>query len=496
MEKSAPGLARTTVTGTFWLYVAKYSGKFFIFVSMAILARLLLQEAFGVAGYALVVVGFFEVLQGLGMSAALIYYRQEAARTDTAFWLGLAVGAGLFVMTWLLAPLVGLYFNDVRAVPVTRALALTFPLSALGDVHDALLYKELAFRRRFLPELIRSAGKGAVSIALALLGFGAWSLIWGQLAGVAAGVVVLWLVIPWRPSFHFEGRLARTLLSYGTRLSANDVLAVILINADYLLVGRYLGAAALGVYTLAFRVPELLIKEFSGVVGKVIFPVYARLREDPDALRRGFLLTLRYVNLLTVPMGLGLALVARPFVLTFFTDKWAEAIPVMRAIALYTLLRAMVFNAGDVYKAQGRPELLAKIKAGQLIVSLPALWWATARLSSLTAVAWTQVVLVFIAGVVKLLIARNVLNVSAHSIAVALRPSLLAGVALTVAVLGVLRLAAPLLPLLQLALAVTLGALVYALALWWLERELVMQAKERLIHVVRQRRTIPEKAFE
>jgi O-antigen/teichoic acid export membrane protein len=479
-QEDAASLGYTTVSGTFWLYIAKYSGKFFVFISTAILARLLLQEEFGVAGYALVVIGFLEVLQGLGVGAALIYYKKSPELPDTAFWLGLGVGLLLFVVTWFLAPLVGLYFNDPRAIPVTRALGLTFPLNAFSDVHDALLYKDLAFRRRFLPELTRSVAKGATSISLALLGLGAWSLIWGQLGGVVVGAIVFWLVIPWQPSLRFDRRLARDLLAYGTRLSASDVVSVFLANADYLLVGRYLGAAALGVYTLAFRVPELLIKEFSGVVGKVVFPIYARMRDDQAALRQGFLLTMRYVNLLTVPMGLGLALVARPFVLTVFSDRWAEAAPVMSAIALYTLLRALVFNTGDVYKAQGRPGLLAQIKIGQLLVSLPALWWVTAELGTLVGVAWTQVVLVFLAAIVKLAVAVRILDVPAREVFDALRPSLASGAVLALIVWGGLQLTAGLAPPLQLGIAIVSGVASYGAMLWLLEREMVLQVVARL----------------
>jgi O-antigen/teichoic acid export membrane protein len=479
-EATQTSLAQTAVSGTFWLYLAKYSGKFLVFLSTVILARLLFQEDFGVAAYALVVIGFLEVAQGLGVSAALIYYRSEPARTDTAFWLSLAVGLLLFGLTWLLAPAAGLYFGDERAIAVTRILGLTFPLSAMGEVHDSLLQKELQFRRKFLPELGRSLAKGVVSIVLAGLGYGAWSLIFGQLAGVVAGVIAFWWVIPWRPSLRFDGRLARSLLAYGARLSASDVVAVLLANADYLLVGRYLGAAALGVYTLAFRIPELLVKEFSVVVGNVVFPLYARIQEDEEALRHGFLLVFRYVNLITVPMGLGLALIARPFVLTFFTERWLEAVPVMSAISLYTLLRSMVFNAGDVYKAQGRPGLLLQIKLVQAVASLPVLWWAAAVVGSLLAVAWSQVALTLVAGLVKLLIAMRLLQVSPKVMAASLWPALAGGTILTGAVLVALRLSGTFSPPLQLLVTVASGALAYGLALWWLERDVLLQLIARL----------------
>lgn len=481
-------LGRAAISGAFWIYGSRYCGKLLVFLSTAILARLLQQEDFGVAGYALVVVSFLEVLQGLGVGAALIYHRDDPRRYHTAFWLGLLAGLLLFGAAWLLAPLAGLYFNDQRAVAVTRVLALTFPLAALGEVHDALLNKRLAFRRKFLPDLVRSAGKGVVAILLALAGLGAWSLIYGQLAGVAAGVILLWLVIPWRPALRFDRSLARGLLHYGARLSINDLIAALLNNADYLLVGRYLGAASLGVYTLAFRVPELLIKEFSVALGKALFPVYARLREEPHNLRRGFLLAMRYANIITVPLGLGLALVAAPFVQTFFTDKWSEAAPVMRAIALYTVLRALVFNSGDIYKATGRPGLLARINAVQLLISLPALWWAAVQLQSVAAVAWTQALLALPAALLKLTIAGRVLAVSRRQMAAALRPSLLAGAAMSVAVLAALSLTAGRPPWVQLVAGVPAGACAYMAALALLERELAAAGLARL----RRRPSSPE----
>jgi O-antigen/teichoic acid export membrane protein len=218
------------------------------------------------------------------------------------------------------------------------------------------------------------------------------------------------------------------------------------------------------------------VKEVSGAVSKVIFPVYARLQDQPEALSRSFLLTMRYVNLLTAPMGLGLALVAEPFVLTFFSERWVEAIPVMRAIAIYTLLRALVFNSGDVYKAQGRPGLLAQIKVVQIIISLPALWWAAARLDSLVAVALTQVGLVAVAGVAKLVIAGRVLNVPLRQIGGALAPSLLAGGVMSLFVFGALLAMAGLAPWVQLAGATVVGVAAYVAALFFVERPLVRQS--------------------
>lgn len=477
---SRPGLARVTLRGTFWAYASFYSGKLMVFLSTVILARLLVKEDFGVAGYALVVISFLDVLSNLGIGPALIYHRQDPEAANTAFWLGLGVALALFALSWFVAPLAGAFFNDARAVEATRVLALTFPISALGNVHDSLLRKELAFGRKFIPDFTRATSKGLLSIVLALLGFGVWSLILGQVGGTAVAVLASWRVFPWRPSLHFSPALGRALLSYGLSIVAVNALAILLLNADYLLVGRFLGAGALGVYTLAYRIPDLLILQFCNIVATVIFPVYARIREEPQALSRGFVATTRYVAVVTVPLGLGLALVAEPFVLTVFTAKWAEAIPVMRAIAIYALLLALAYNAGDVYKAQGRPVILTKLALVRAAILVPALWWAATGIGTITAVGWTHAAVAFVAGVLNLVVAARLLDTPLRSVAAALAPAALSGALMALAVVGTLALTAGAAPPVRLAAGIIVGAVVYGGTLWWLRRDLVLEARHTL----------------
>lgn len=470
-------LTRATLHGTFWSYASRYSGKLLVFVSTAVLARVLLKEEFGIAGYALVIIGFMEVLEGLGIGPAIIYHRADTDRLDTAFWLGLGVGGVLFALSYFVAaPLAGAFFQDPRAVPVTRALGLEFLISAFSLVHAALLMQKLAFKRKFVPEMARSASKGIASIVLALLGFGAWSLILGQLAGVLVQTVVYWLVVPWRPALRFQRRMVRSLLGYGSSVVSINGLGILLLNVDYLLIGRFMGAAALGVYTLAFRVPELLVKQLCNVVGNVTFPVYAQMRDDPQALRRGFLLTMRYLTMITIPLGLGLALVAEPFVLVVFGERWAEAVPVTAAISLYMLLRSLVFNAGSVYKAVGRPSLLSRLSLLQAVVAVPALWWTVATTESLVAVAWMQVLLAFLAGGLKLTMAARLVDLRLRDLLRTFAPSLLAGGVMALAVWSVGQLLTDVLPLLALVLETAVGALVYGGILLLLQREALRQA--------------------
>jgi len=479
VEKKS-NLAHAAIRGTSWTYIAFYSGKLMVFLSMIVLARLLTKDDFGVVGYALAILGFLDVVKDLGISASIIYYKDKQV-AETAFWLSLGTGITLYALVWILAPLISLYFNDPRAQDVTRVLALSFPLNALGSTHEALLIRDLQFGKKFIPDISRAVTKGIISISLAFLGFGPWSLIYSQLIGVFISVIVLWMLVPWRPSLTFDTSAARALLIFGLPIVGMNVISAFALNVDYLLVGRYLGSESLGIYTLAFRIPELTILQFCVIVAQVIFPVFNKMREDVDALKVGFLETARYVALITVPIGLGMAVLAEPFILAFFGEKWLDSVPVMRAIAIYSLLISLGYNAGDVYKAQGRPGMLTKISILHIFLLIPGLLWAVLLPASVVMVGWVQASVAFLISLVYLLVAVKMLDLSLMELVNSLKSPIMPGIGLTAAVIGVLNLTSGSSPWVQLAAGIPVGALAYFGILFLLERPLV----NNTMHLVR-----------
>ncbi len=401
MPGSAEGLATATLRGAAWAGAARFGGKALFFASTLLLARLLDRQDFGVAAYAITLIALFGSLPTLGLGPALIHHRDDPEILDTGFWLGVLTGCAAFALVWLLAPASAWIFDDGRAVDVTRALALVFPLESLRNVHATLLRKRLAFDRRFVPEISQSGTKGLLAIALAFAGFGYWSLIWGSIGAAAVGVPVYWWASGWRPGLRFDAGAARTLLPFGGHVMALDLLSALVRNVDYVFVGRLLGAATLGVYTLAFRIPDLLIRNLCTTLGQVLLPVYARLRAELAALRAAFLATLGYVTALTAPLATGLALVAEPLVITAFSEKWREVATVIPPICAYALLISLSFNLGDLYKALGRPDVLSRLALLRAGLAVPALWVAAALLGSRGAVGWAQ------ASVASLIVALN-----------------------------------------------------------------------------------------
>lgn len=465
-----------TVRGTLWTYLAFYSSKLIVFLSTVILARILTKNDFGVVGYAVTFVSFLDVVRDLGIGTALIYYREELNAKSTAFWLGLGVGISIATFVWITAPWIGDYFNDNRVVWVVRVLAFNYPLWALGGIHEALLIKELAFDRKFIPDFAQAMTKGLAAIGLAVAGFGSWSLIVGHLLGTVAAVYMLWRLVAWRPSFEFLIDPARALLRFGLPMVSVNVLGAIVLNADYVIVARHLGAAQLGVYSVAFRIPELVVLQFCAIVAQVLFPIFSKIRDNEQMLVNGFLQTARYVALITVPLGLGMALLAKPFILAVFTEKWIEAIPVMQAISIYALVLSLGYNAGDVYKARGVPGILTRISLIKAVILIPGLLWAVTHPAALVAVGAIQIAVASIGSIINFSVALRMLNITFSTLLDALLPALVAGTGLTISVLLMSIITISLGPWVQVLIGSLAGGLAYILVLWWWQRDLIFNA--------------------
>ena len=475
------------IQGTAWRFISYFGGKFMVFLSTIFLARLLAKDDFGIVGYALTAVALLDVASDLGVAEAVVYFAKDNKKYSTAFWISLIIGMVLFGLSWILAPLLVIYFRDDRVLEVSRVMALTFPFAALGSTHEAILRKNLAFERTTIPVFLRAVGKGLISIILAFMGFGAWSLVWGQLGGTLISSILLLVLTPWRPSLEFDFASARSLLSFGVKDIGANFIAMILLNLDYWLVGRYLGAEALGVYTLAYRLPELLILQFARIISQVNFPIYTKMRETHGSLARGFWKTTAFVSLLTIPLGIGLALLARPFTIVFLSEKWLDAVPVLQGIALYAMFLSLIHNATSAYKAQGNFRVITGLSVIRLLLLFPALFWATSVMGSIVVVGWTHAVVALLSAVIGLIVAARMMRLPLGDLFTSIWPAVLAGVSMGIVVYIILDWASNLSSLQQLLLTVPSGAFVYVLILWFSNRELMLEVIERLRSALRRR---------
>ncbi|HEX6198807.1 MAG TPA: lipopolysaccharide biosynthesis protein [Thermoanaerobaculia bacterium] len=473
------GLARAAAWGVIWAFAASALSRLAWLAALAVLARLLAPEEFGLFAFGLVFLTFVETVGDLGTSSALIHWpRRPEDAAHVTFYANLVMGVLWFALAQLAAPWVAEFFRNPEGEPVIRVLAVSFLVRALGNTHDALCQKELRFKARLVPETALTVGKGLLAVALAFAGFGVWALVWGQLAGLVFQAAALWWIVPWRPGGRFPRDLVRPMLLYGRGIIAVNVLAAVVHHADLVVVGRMLGTTALGFYQMATKVPEVTVTLAVWVVGRVLFATFSRVHAEGRGLARGFLAAVRYVSLLTVPMAAGLFLVAEPLVRTVFGEPWLPAVPILRALAVYVGLRSVGSHAGDVLKATGRTGLLAWLAVGKAAVLVPALIIA-GGVSGL-AVAATLAAITGATAVVNLAVVGRLVAVAPRQVVGALAPSL-AGAGALVAALAAWQAWGPdLAPLADLAVQVPLGAAVYAAVILSLDPEAVRQAAAEL----------------
>lgn len=473
-------LGRQVAEGALWNYAAFLVSKGLLFVATLVLARLLSPADFGLVGVALLVITGLDLLREFGLGAALIYLRHGGQRAaDTAFLLAAAIGVGLFAANWALAPLAIRAFHladPARAELATwllRVLGGCLLLAGIGSTPDALLQKRLDYHLRMIPQVGRTAVKGLLQVALALAGCGVWSLIVGQVAGEAVATLLVWRVARWRPTFALDRALVRPLLSYGGKLLLVGGLGWLIDDLDYLIIAARLGENALGLYTLAFRIPELVVRNLAQAVSAVAFPAAARLQDDRAALRAAYLQLQRTMLAILAPLGCGLCAIAPVLVHLLFPPRWDPAIPVLQVLSLYMVIGGISHWPGVVYKAVGRPGILNGLGLVKIAALAPTLTWCAANYG-IVGVAWGQLLVRTATVLLDMAIVGRFLEVDVAATLQSLRPTLTASAIMALAVRAILALDpaetnAPLL-----ALAIAAGALTYAGAICLLERPLAL----------------------
>jgi PST family polysaccharide transporter len=252
----------------------------------------------------------------------------------------------------------------------------------------------------------------------------------------------------------------RDLLKFGGVLSIVDVGAVIFYNTDYLFIGRVLGAASLGLYTIGFRIPELAILNVAHVAADVLFPAYSAL--DRGRLREGYITSLRYLTMLTVPLAAGLAVLARPVILVVFGHQWVGSISVTRAIAAYTLFATLAIPPGTILKVTRRAWLMVGFSIPVIFVLAALLVIFTGE--GILAVALATTALQATIAPTQAMIVSRQLGLPLWASARELIPPVLAAAVMAGALLAVNTWIST--PALALVVGVPLGICVYLGVLW------------------------------
>ena len=350
------------------------------FLVTLILARLLVPEMFGLVAMVAVVIGFLGIFADLGLQNALIQRRREpvsALRYDSAFWF--LAGAGLVMagLVWLVGvPFMVWFYDEPRLQPIAMALALGLWMGTLSTLPRVRLTRLMKFRSIVRADVLGMLAGAGGAIALALAGAGLWALVGKSLISSLVTLVLIWKATRWRPRLRFDLQSLRDVVGFSGYMLANSVLYYLRKNMDVIIVGKLLGASALGVYSLAFALTETLRMQLYSVVNKVMFPAYSRMQNDPAAMKPYYLATIRYMALITWPISTLLILFADPLVPMLFGEAWIEAVRPVQILAVASMVFALSGTPAEVLKGLGRPEISLYIQSiNTVFVALPAIYF-------------------------------------------------------------------------------------------------------------------------
>ncbi len=337
--------------------------------STLILARVLVPADFGLVAMAMIVVGLIDVLLDLGVGAALIQNSTaDKADFDTAWTLRLCQTTLAAIIVAVGAPFVAAYYGDPRVVDVMRVIALAVLVSGLENIGIVRFQKDMEFGRDFRFFFTKRVIGTLVTIGLALTLRSYWALVFGSLAGRLIGVALSYGMHPFRPQWSFS-RLG-AIWSFSQWNLVLSIASYLSLRLDQFVVGRRADASVLGAYAVSDEIASMPTTEILAPLGRVMFPAFVNVRDDPAELRRIVLLAFGVQAFIGVPAGVGVALVAAEFVPILLGDQWTSAVPFVQVLGLVGVATALSHSGQYALLALGRVRALAMLSVARFFAFL------------------------------------------------------------------------------------------------------------------------------
>jgi PST family polysaccharide transporter len=361
-ETNPPSLGTAATRGALWLGGSQMLRQGIQIFGSIVLARLLSPDDFGVLGMAMFFVGIGQLFAEFGIGAAIVQSQtNDRLVLSSCFWLNLLISVSVAAAIGLSAPLVARFYSQPELVLVVALLSLNMLLSALMVIPNTILTRDLRFPRIAVANILASLIGTGVAIAMALYKMGIWALV----AQPLVGSTVLWLLLmifaKWRPTLEFSWAAVSSYAKFGAALLGANLANYANRNVDRLLIGRFVGAEPLGLYSMSMQIILYPLQNVSGVIVKVLFPTMAKLHDEPKRRRQAYLSATGAIALITFPMLGGLFAVAPDFVSIILGDAWTGIVPIVRIMAWVGMAQCVGTTVGTIYLSSGRPDIALRV---------------------------------------------------------------------------------------------------------------------------------------
>jgi len=377
-----PHLKSKSIRGGAFMFVSSSSNLVLGIAATAVLARILVPADFGLLGMVFALTAIAERFKDIGLGKATVQKKELThPEVSNLFWLNFVIGLGICLSIFMLSSAISGFYHEQRLTHIAMWLSFTFVLGGLTIQNQALLNRQM----KFLATGIIGTGalvlSNALAILLALRGYGYWSLVWRELARSVLVAVGTFIACPWIPGLPDLKRGVGSQMRFGRDITLFNIVTYFTSSLDQILLGRFTGATALGIYRQAFQLVMMPITQLTSPMQSVWEPLFSALQDDAPKYRRVFQKTVSMVSLITMPLAAGAFMCSKQLVAALLGQRWSGAIELASILAIAMFIRPAITTVGFVMVScgkTGRYAVLGILDSLTLItaVSVGVMWGA------------------------------------------------------------------------------------------------------------------------
>lgn len=376
MSKS---IKKTLLTGVIWSSIEKIFVKGSTFIIGIILARLLSPSDYGLMGMLSIFISLSTIFIESGFAKALIQ-KQERTELDfsTTFLFNLGSSFIIYGIFYVIAPWIAIFYDSPQLSPLLRVLSLNIVIGSLNIVQRAKLMIAMNFKTLAKIIFLGTIIGGIIGIYMAYHNYNVWALVGQNISSTGSMAILFFYYTKWKPSFHFSSQSFNSLFRFGSKLLITGTVATIFNNITTIAIGKLYKSNELGFYTRASQFTEMIAWTINDVLGNVTFPVLSELQKQPERMIDIYKKSLFYSSLVTFPIMILLAVLAKPLVTILLTEKWLPCVPLIQILCFARMLTPLSAINMNLLNAIGRPDLFMKVDLSKipfeliiLIITIP-----------------------------------------------------------------------------------------------------------------------------
>ena len=368
------GNRKAVFSNLIWRFMERCGAQLVSVVVSFVLARMLDPSVYGLVAKVTIITSIMLVFVDSGMANSLIQKKDpDDLDFSSVFFFNVAFCLVLYMGLFFAAPLIAEYNGQPELTAIVRVLGLTVVVAGVKNVQQAYVSKTMQFKRFFFATLGGTAVSAAVGIAMAYKGFGVWALVAQQLSNVTINTCVLWLTVGWRPKAMFSLKRLRALLGYGWKLLASGLLDTVYNKLREIFIAVFYTDTDLAFYNRGNALPNLIVENINSSIDSVLLPVLSAEQDHAEQVREMTRRAIKVSSYIIMPLMMGLAVCAEPFVRFFLTEKWLPCVPYLRIFCFtYSFYPLHTANLNAI-KAMGRSDLFLILEIVKKAVGITAL---------------------------------------------------------------------------------------------------------------------------